>query len=303
MPAQVLRIFSLGVLLMAGGMQASAQTPAPPQEDVTVTATKSREALHTFVKKFAAPTKLSGKIARWQRHLCPLVVGQTPDFTEFIRQRIKYVALAVGAPINAEPSCKPNIQVVFTTTPQALLDNVRQHHVGVLGYAETATQLEKLATVIRPVQAWYATETRDCDGRRQVDTGLHISSFTGKLMADVPTYAPCGLSRLNDGLETGFAHILIVVDSTKLEGRKIVPLADYISMLALTQLNSLDTCQQQPSIANMLAAGCDHPTDGVTEFDLAYLRGLYNMSAGRMALIQRDEIGDTMLDTLTKEEK
>jgi len=300
MPAQVLRIFSLGVLLMAGGMQASAQTPAPPQEDVTVTATKSREALHTFVKKFAAPTKLSGKIARWQRHLCPLVVGQTPDFTEFIRQRIKYVALAVGAPINAEPSCKPNIQVVFTTTPQALLDNVRQHHVGVLGYAETATQLEKLATVIRPVQAWYATETRDCDGRRQVDTGLHISSFTGKLMADVPTYAPCGLSRLNDGLETGFAHILIVVDSTKLEGRKIVPLADYISMLALTQLNSLDVCQQLPSIVNLLAASCDHAADVLTLFDLGYLQGLYKMSAGRNLVLQRNEIAGAMAETLAK---
>jgi len=300
MSANPVRILTLSVLLMAGGMQASAQTTAPT-EDITVTATKSREALHNFVKGFAAPTKLSGKIARWERRLCPLVVGQTQDFTTFITQRIKYVALAVGAPINSEPSCAPNIQVVFTTTPQALLDNVRQHHVGALGYAETAAQLEKLATVTRPVQAWYATETRDCNGQRQVDTGLSISHVTGGFVEGVPTYASCGLSRTRDGLQTGFAHILIVVDSTKLEGHKIVPLADYISMLALTQLASLDTCQQQPSIASMLATGCDHATEGLTEFDLAYLRGLYNMTAGRMVLIQRDEIGDTMLDTLTHE--
>jgi len=301
MPGKKVRAFAFSVLLMAGGAPASAQTAAPPQEDVTVTTTKSRETLHNFVKRFAAPTKLSGKIARWQRRLCPLVVGQQSDFTAFIAQRIKYVALAVGARFNSEPSCEPNIQVVFTTTPQALLDNVRQHHIAALGYAETAAQLEKLATVTRPIQAWYATETMDCNGRRQVDTGLHVSHLTGGLIEGVPTYAPCGLSRLSDGLQTGFAHVLIVVDSTKLEGQKIVPLADYIALLALTQLNSLDTCQPQPSIANMLAVDSGHAPDGLTEFDLAYLRGLYSMSAGRLVLIQRDEIGDTMLDTLTKE--
>jgi hypothetical protein len=303
MPAKAVRISALFVLLMAGGMQASAQTPAPPQEDVTVTATKSREALHNFVKKFAAPTKLSGKIARWQRRLCPLVIGQEPDFTAFITQRIKYVALAVGAHVNLEPSCTPNIQVVFTSTPQALLDNVRQHHASVLGYAETVAQLDKLATLTRPIQAWYATETMDCDGRRQVDAGITVSHFTGDFKFDAPAYAACGLSRLRDGLRTGFAHVLIVVDSTKLAGQKIVPLADYISMLALTQLDSLDVCQQQPSVANLLATGCDNAPDGLTEFDLAYLRGLYSMSADRLVLIQRDEIGDSMLDTLTKEEK
>jgi len=58
-------------------------------------------------------------------------------------------------------------------------------------------------------------------------------------------------------------------------GQQIVPLADYISMLALTQINSLDACQQLPSIVNKLAADCDHAADGLTQFDLAYLQGLY----------------------------
>ena len=77
-------------------------------------------------------------------------------------------------------------------------------------------------------------------------------------MADLPpTYASTG-NHINDGMRSGFNHILIVIDSTKVAGQKIVPLADYISMLALTQLNSLDACQQLPSIVNMLAADCDH---------------------------------------------
>jgi hypothetical protein len=65
---------------------------------------------------------------------------------------------------------------------------------------------------------------------------------------------------------------------------EIGSIADYISMLALTQLNSLDTCQQLPSIVNMLAPGCDRKSNALTDSDTAYLRGLYKMSPpGRCA--------------------
>ena len=43
-----------------------------------------------------------------------------------------------------------------------------------------------------------------------------------------------------------------MVDSTKLAGQEIVPLSDYIAMLALTQINSLAACQDLPSIVNRL---------------------------------------------------
>src|SRR6185295_16967518 len=97
-----------------------------------------------------------------------------------------------------------------------------------------------------------------------------------------------------------FNHILIVIDSTKLEGEKIVPLADYISMLALTQLNALDVCQELPSVVNMLAPNCRNAADGLTQFDLAYLQGLYKMNADRGMVFQRNDIADAMTDILAK---
>src|SRR5262245_16227007 len=120
MSAKGARIFAVSILLMAGGMHASAETPS---ESVTVTATKSRAVLDKFARDFVTPAKRTGKIARWERRVCPIVVGQNSNYTRFIAQRVKYVALAVGAPINTAPDCRPNIEIVFTTTPQALLDN------------------------------------------------------------------------------------------------------------------------------------------------------------------------------------
>jgi hypothetical protein len=40
--------------------------------------------------------------------------------------------------------------------------------------------------------------------------------------------------------------------------------------------------------------------DGLTQFDIAYLQGLYRMGASRKAILQRNDIADAMVDTLAK---
>ena len=315
MSGKTVRLFAVSALLMAGAPAASAQTQtAPTTESVTVMG--SREAYHTFSRAFATPTPVTGKMARWERQLCPVVVGQKQSFAAFITQHIKYVALAAGAPVDTAPSCRPNIEIVFTTTPQELLNTVSRNDPAYLGYHTSFAQREALAKVNRPIQAWYATETTDVRGRSHLDSGDAIvngnkiislqSHFTevgdlsnapGQLLDLPPFYASTG-TLLNDGIHTGFNHILIVVDSSKLSGQEIVPLADYISMLALTQIKSLDACQDLPSVVNRLAADCGRTADSLTQFDLAYLQGLYHMTAGRKATLQGSEIGALMTDRL-----
>ena len=300
MTEKIGRLFAVSVLLMAA--HASAETAS---ENVTVTATKSREVLGKFTKTFAIPAKITGKIARWQRRLCPVVVGQNSHFAAFIMQRVKYIALATGAPVNTEASCKPNIEIVFTTTPQALLDTVRKNDPVYLGYATSIAQQVALATVTRPIQAWYTTETVDLIGARSLDSGRPLGEGIEVFRNSpqpifVPKFTRSNGNHINDGVYSGFNHILIVIDSTKLAGEKIVPLADYISLLALTQLNALDACQELPSVVNMLVPNCRNAADGLTQFDLAYLQGLYRMSVDRSMLLQRNDIADVMTDILGK---
>lgn len=291
--------FLLSTLLVAGGLQASAETPS---ESVTVTGTRLREAVGKFTRAFAKPVEVTGKIARWERRICPLVAGQNEHYAAFITQHIKYVALAAGAPVDTEASCTPNIEIVFTATPQALLDSVRETDRAYLGYATSNAQLDVRATVTRPIQAWYATETVDFAGARSADNGMPRGE--GVKMFNPPIYVAkftqSNGNHTNDSIHSGFSHILIVVNSSKLAGHEIVPLSDYISMLALTQLGSLDTCQPLLSVVNMLAADCDHAVEGLTPFDLAYLQGLYRMAAGRNAIFQRNDIADAMVDALAK---
>jgi hypothetical protein len=112
-------------------------------------------------------------------------------------------------------------------------------------------------------------------------------------------YASVSGDHISDGVRSVFYHIIIVADINRLKGYEAGPLADYVAMLALAQLNSLDTCQELPSIENMLAKGCEAKTGVLTGNDIAYLRGLYGMSPDRMQrATQMSEIADRMSQTL-----
>jgi hypothetical protein len=287
-----------------------------PTESVTVMGTKAREVVDQFVASFATPTPITGKIARWENGICPLIVGQRPAVAAYVAQRMKQVAVMVGAPVNASQSCAPNVEIVFTSAPQDLLNNVRAHDPDYLGFAESNAQRDKMAVVTRPIQGWYTTQTKDLDGMSKIDSGRHagngitLSNFTavglpGTVASRDPIYLPDATyarvtgNHISDGVRSAFYHVLIVADPSKLQDYGIGPLADYIALLALTQLNAPDTCQQLPSIVNLLAPGCDRRTDTLTENDIAYLIGLYKMNADkRLLTVQKNEIAEWMTQRL-----
>jgi hypothetical protein len=93
-------------------------------------------------------------------------------------------------------------------------------------------------------------------------------------------------------------NLLIVAESAKLYDYEIGSLADYITMLALSQPASLDSCLELPSISNLLAPGCASVSNRITDGDLAYLRALYRMPDGTSLIVQRDEIMFRMKKTL-----
>src|SRR5579872_7215266 len=111
------RIALLGFL--AAGLGAMAQPARAPVESVTVTAHRQTfpEVIGHFIESFAAPTRVIGKIARWEDGICPVTVGLRPAATKFVTQRVREIAGMAGAPLNANASCRPNIEIVFTTTP------------------------------------------------------------------------------------------------------------------------------------------------------------------------------------------
>ncbi len=311
------KVTALAINLLLGTVAASAQPSvipahtALPTENVTVTGTKSRELLRGFVRSFTAPTRSTGKVGRWKAGICTSAVGLKPQFAVFISQHVKDIAKQAGAPVNDRASCTPNILIVFTTAPQHLLDDIRKRQPNLLGYYDNSAQLEALSTVTHPVQAWYMTATRDAHGITEVDSARRTGSglaYTYKCLPPDPGMCTIYLrdaramsatdSRLGDGLRSELYNVIIVADRDKLASYEIGPLSDYIAMLALAQFGSLDVCQQLPSIMNMLAPNCDRKSEALTEFDKAYLYGLYKATPDLNLGVQQDQVAYEMEQAL-----
>lgn len=302
----------LAMVLLPVPLSAQPAT-TPPIESVTVTAAREA-AIAKFIKTRAAPTRMTGKIARWKARICPIAYGIPAAYSDFVVKRLRDVAKLVGARTNADEKCRGNIQIVFTTKPQELLDNIRSKHANNLGYYDTADQAREMTTLKRPIHAYYATQTVDLRGSRQLDTkkttGINIQLATDELpesgapvslnMPNASAMSVTGSRALGDGLTSEFQHITIVVDTNKVLGMEMGTLADYIAMLALSQPQNFDTCQDLPSITNLLvtpACTSESMAVAMSVHDLSYLDGLYKMGLSGTAHTQRSEIGYQMKQT------
>ncbi len=308
-------------------LPAAAQQVRAPSTDDTVTVTGAREAaIAKFIETRAAATRVAGKIGRWQTRICPLTYGIPAAYGKFVAGKVKEVATLAGVPVDAEENCRVNIQIVFTTSPQALMDNIRREHPAYLGYHDNLLQAEQMTTLKRPVHAFYTTQTRDYRGHVQADVGRcglggndstpgatpadgalnpeaspsipgNISSTRYMTLPCARVVAASGMRFIEDGLEGEFRHIVIVVDTTKVTHMEMGSLGDYIAMLALSQPVRFDACQDLPSVTNLMidpACAASTIVTAISAHDLAYLSGLYKMSAGRSLNMQKSEINYQM---------
>ncbi len=288
-------------LILAATVSAQQQTAPPPQtaavENVIVTAAKLRpeKALDNFIIAHAAPSPLLGKIARWKTGICPITIGLTPKLNLYVTQRIIRVAMMAGAPLDSNEPCRPNVSVLATSRPQEVLDLLRTKHGALLGY-HYLSQAKDIATMRFPIQACYSTATEDFWGFIQADEpGLHFGKIVPKVEGMNSILHVSGFHG-NDGLKSQFATAIIIVDTRKIDGQEIGPLSDYIAMLALSQVKSYEACENLPSITNLMASSCggDAKPNTLTDIDVAYLRGLYKMSAGSTFIGERGSIAYEM---------
>ena len=290
---------------------ASPQQPSTPLPGVTVTAkptppapsgsTYNRALNFIDSRGQVAP---SGKLARWADPICPMTLGLSPEQAKFVSYRVRHVADLVGAPKIKGGRCAANVEIVFTTEPQKLLDAIAAKRSAYLGYHDVP-ETQKLATVTRPVQAWYLTATRGAGGATALDIEVgNMGSIAGapgtveSLLNAGHSPGGCAGSALTDCRSSQFANILVLVDGDQVKDAKLGPPADYVALLALAQLKSLDGCGPVASILDLLTPACASRAapDALTAGDMSYLKGLYRADGADALWYQRDQIADSMTE-------
>ena len=285
----------LAVLVFGAGGSAAQEAAPTPDDPIVVTGQRTREAIRSFVRQMAAAARSENQLARWDRKICPGVAGLQARYAQFLIDRMAQRAFAVDLDVG-EPNCRANILIVVTPDAAATTRELVENNRDALGYYYERGRrtlgrraFAAFENSTAPVRWWHVNHTVTRDGERvgeTADASAPVTRLTGNA------------SRLSRTSHQDIGAVYIIVDAQQVRGIAFESLADYLAMAALSQLDPAADTSPYPTILNLFA----HAPDGavaMTDWDLAYLRGLYSATRdAATASRQEGEIARTMDRTL-----
>ncbi len=279
-------------------------TPPPPTEQELAGDDLYQYIVHHATVHYVS-TPTARNLARWRggkQSICPVTVGLDPGYNAFVTARLRALAAYVGAPVQSNPQCKDNVQILFTSNPAQAMDDVIKWATATatFGIRYSGGMRDLLAYKSdRAIQGWYLT-TRG--GALVLNTdvalvGLDVlpvwPQIEQKYLGSHSLGTPLGGS---SGSGIGIGTVILIVDTTKVVGYPIGTIADYLAMLTLSVAQSPDHCDPLPSILDLMSSSCrsrEVPT-AMTAGDLAFLKALYYRNTGLGPSLSRAAIQDNM---------
>jgi len=309
-------VLALSVLLTAAPMQdprppsalqdppaqAAPVDPAPVDlGEVEITGRSLDTVIRAFVNEVAEPNRRRG-LARWGDRICVGVANLRAAPAQAIVDRVSTVAGDIGL-TPGEPGCEPNVIIIASDQPAALardLTRERRHafRMGGPGMDRGRAALEEFVASDAPVRWWQVSAPVDSE------TGAIAVRIPGDCRGDcdaagtdpaayAPVIATFAASRLSTQIVDELLRTVVILDANQISGFGVDQLADYVAMITLAQIDPEADTSGYASILNLFDD--PGPPTGLTDWDRAYLQGLYdaertrkNLRAGRM------EIADTI---------
>lgn len=295
--AQFFAALACALSLTAPGLAAGQERPPAAEEEVVVVGQRTEDAVRAFVADIAVSVRGANQLARWDRRICPGISGMKSQYARPVLDRIAQHAFEIGLDVG-EPGCKANVLILVTPTPDAVTKEMVDNNRDVLGWHAQRGQVSEGRDGLRafmdsdaPVRWWHVSTETNSDGASVGD------SATG----DAQAMRVDGASRIHHPTRVDFGGAFIVVDSNRISGLPLGALADYLAMVALAQIDSETDTSEFPTILNVFngIVGGTPAFSALTDWDLAYLRGLYTVQRTSTAQSQQEDIVHSMTRTVT----
>ena len=262
-----------------------AQAANDPLETVEVTASraKMREEIQTFVHKV---TRLEGEfVGRWGGLVCPRVVGVSDEQAQFVQHRIIEVQNKARKK-NAAPDakCEPNLFVIITDDADQVIADWKERDPGMFRW-KTREGVSRSAGT-GPVKTWHNAILTASDGRA-VNEASMLSGRGNPASGQVTTGSRLNISapscpatgRVEAGCWEHINAVVVLVDARQTGKVTLAQLTDYISVVSLSQIDLTADLGGIDSILRLYAQPRpDVLPTGITEWDYAFLNGLYRAS-------------------------
>lgn len=304
--------FVLAALLSTTSPQdaAAAQAEAVPEqpvrlEDIEVTGRSLKSTVDKFVATVAAPNS-NRSLARWRDQICISATDFGPEEAQHLVDRISGIAGELGLRTGS-PRCSPNVLIVAAHDPDSFARDMVQRHeramrFGGLGMDRGRAAFTEFQTSNSPVRWWQVSMPVNAEtGERATRIPGECKGSCGaaaasgdSIYAFAPTTRVFAPSRLSTQIVDDIFRVIIIVDTNQIAGVQPHQLADYIAMVAFAQIDPTADTSRYASILNVFAD--PDSVDGMTDWDKAYLNGLYAANRTRLNLgASRTEIASSIM--------
>lgn len=284
------------VALAAAIMQA---IPTPPPQDPTaptaqldevlVDGRRNPDAARQFVRSVAAPVGDRG-LARWRDPICVGVANLPAAAAQQMADRVSDWAHSLGLEIGA-PGCRPNIFIAATDDGDAMARDMvrsrrREFRTGVSGTDRGGAALRAFQNSGRLIRWWHVSLPVDDETGNPVRRlpGQAPVEWTGRRLEKLTDFGVNSLlaspSRLSSQIRDDLQQAIIVVDIDALDQATFAQVTDYVALVALAQIDAEAETGGFNTILNLFDSTA--PAAGaMTDWDAAFLRGLYGAEYGR----------------------
>jgi hypothetical protein len=278
--------------MLAGSPAAPQTTTAPTDQAIVVTGTKqTRKTVEQFVRDLTR-TIWNGQISRFEHSVCPAVYGLAKPQADAVTDRMRAVAKNVGVVVEGS-HCGPNVLLIVTSNKRALLEELERHRGEIFG-GMPRRLVRDMERDRSPAAAWQLRgppiSASGMDLRWDARLGAWINNTTD------------AASHISEASRPQFDGAVVVVERRALAGLTITQLADYAAIRALTGADPANLGNSgAPTILHVLEVpmGGETPIT-MTKWDLAFLKGFYDVHRNMRANAQRSEITDSMTGTIQK---
>lgn len=303
------RPFLLLACVLGLAAPARAADPAITVETERLTPQAARERAQSFVKAGLAPNPEFDQYSRWRGPICIRVIG-IPDrsVATLVRQRIAAVVSLAG--LEATPACRrANLIVAFTDDARGLVTKVRARKR--LSLPIYRPQLyAALDSQALPVRWWHLLSPAGAaGGLGTADTGaLASASSNATQLGNVLPAGPnaVGTNSWNSSLVDTNLSVwaqagIAVVDVNLATGVSLDALADYVALVMIAPMRMPVGDPGVPSVLSLFQPGTN--TTGLTNWDRAFIKGLYSVQMNRSARRQRQQLLSAMAAELVPDAK
>lgn len=227
-----------------------------------------KSVLGASLRQIVAPIRMFDTVPRYEDPLCIKAVGLEPEQNRMIEDRIRQISRDAGLRLG-RPKCRMNAMVLIVDDPKEKFDLIRRHRWGLLGPINDrdihTRAIHAEIDAGKPFVNWSSIGL-------PVDPWANLFFFNGL----IPVSA---IQARGAGRHVPKRLSVIMFDHAQLEGASLGQVADFASLYLLGMpRRQIDF--DNVAVTSVLSLFADGPQSApaqMTEFDRAYLAGLYKM--------------------------